>query len=177
MEFLEKSAFRDNTLLVLTADQTAYPEPPLLEACHGLGCSKFFIDKIPLVINQAGKIQPRRVDAQGRNSLDLAPTLLQILGIRNHPNSFLGSTLFERKANSEVNVSMVRRAPLKTDSDTVIAVPTVGTSVDGWGRPAVLNAAEKDGFRSQIERIQRFYGLAKINRIYPNALLNTCSKL
>ena len=140
MDFLEKSSFRDNTLLVLTADHTAYPEPPLLAACSGLGCSKFFIDKIPLLVYRSGKNQPRRIDAQGRNSLDFAPTLLQILGIKNHPNSFLGTTLFERKANSEVNVSMVGRAPFKTDSDTVIAVPTVGTSVDGWGRPAVLAA-------------------------------------
>ena len=43
--------------------------------------------------------KPGVLDAGGRNSLDLAPTLLQALGIRHAFNYFLGCSLFEPSCN------------------------------------------------------------------------------
>ena len=57
------------------------------------------MNRIPLII--FGKnVKPQVVDAQGTNSLSLAPTLLQMLGIQYSMNYFLGCSLFDATCNS-----------------------------------------------------------------------------
>src|SRR5690606_39810801 len=42
-------------------------------------------------------VLPETFDAQGRNSLDLAPTVLQLAGVQSRRNAFLGASLFEER--------------------------------------------------------------------------------
>lgn len=86
----EKGVF-DHTLLVFTSDHASYPSPDFRETFDS--DREFFIDAIPLMLYTKGII-PGRHDAAGRNSLDLTPTLLDILGVEDYGNLFVGTTLF-----------------------------------------------------------------------------------
>lgn len=83
---------RDDIVVVLTADHAVIPGK-LYVATFGTDRS-FPINQVPFVVwNRNFKHQV--LDAKGRNSLDLAPTLLQAMGIRNAPNYFLGCSVFD----------------------------------------------------------------------------------
>lgn len=56
------------------------------------------LDQIPFLIYYKG-ITPETIDADGRNSLDFAPTVLDYLDI-SAPNYFLGESLFVQKQNN-----------------------------------------------------------------------------
>lgn len=86
----EKGVF-ENTLLVFTTDHASYNSPEWVESFHSQQNS--FIAPIPLFLYGAG-LASGRIDALGRNSLDLAPTLLDILGLADCENWFLGNSLF-----------------------------------------------------------------------------------
>lgn len=84
----------DNTILVLTSDHASYPAPEYLKAFSSK--QKGFISQIPLFIYTTG-ITPMTIDAKCRNSLTLAPTIIDILNIpqtRHRTNWFLGNSLF-----------------------------------------------------------------------------------
>jgi hypothetical protein len=89
-EMDEEGVF-ENTLLVFTADHATYPVPEYKETFNSI--QTIFINKIPLFLYTKG-IKPEIRNAQGRNSLDLAPTLLDILNVNDVENYFLGTTLF-----------------------------------------------------------------------------------
>ena len=81
----------ENTLLVFTADHATYPVPEYKKTFNSIQST--FINKIPLFLYTKG-IKPEIRNAQGRNSLDLAPTILDILDVNDVENYFLGTTLF-----------------------------------------------------------------------------------
>lgn len=87
------SPYADNTIIVFTTDHATYPERPF-RAVAGPGLKPYFVDKIPLLIMDPTHDLPHILNAEGRNSLDLTPTVLQLLGIQREPNSFLGHSLF-----------------------------------------------------------------------------------
>lgn len=97
LDYFLKSPYADNTILVFTTDHATYPEADY-RAAVGRGLEPYFVDRIPLLIDDPYHRLPSRLDADGRNSLDLAPTLLQLLGIRAARNSFLGASLFEPRS-------------------------------------------------------------------------------
>lgn len=80
-----------NTLLVFTTDHASYNAPEWKKSFNSNQST--FIAKIPLFLYGDG-IKSGKMDANGRNSLDLAPTLLDILNITNFGNYFLGNSLF-----------------------------------------------------------------------------------
>lgn len=83
---------RDDIVVVLTADHAVIPGHLYIET---FGTHRGFpINQVPFVVwNRNFKHQV--LDAKGRNSIDLAPTLLQAMGIKNAPNYFLGCSLFD----------------------------------------------------------------------------------
>ena len=93
----KKSSLSKHTILILTSDHAAYPSKEFLETFH-LDKSKhsFFVNKIPLAIYYDG-VEPKKLDAHGKNSLDLVPTILNMLRINNVDNYFLGCSLFGNK--------------------------------------------------------------------------------
>ncbi|HEP1820118.1 TPA: LTA synthase family protein [Streptococcus suis] len=95
--FLEKFKNSDlykNTILIFTSDHATYVDEDYLNT---FGNNRLVgnLDKIPFYIYHKG-IEPTRIDALGRNSLDLVPTLLDYLDIE-ESNYFLGESLFTDK--------------------------------------------------------------------------------
>ncbi|NPJ35531.1 LTA synthase family protein, partial [Escherichia coli] len=63
----------------------------------------FFVDQIPLIIWSNG-VEFKDINAHGLNSLSLTPTILDILGIKESHNMFIGESLFEKEKNkNELN--------------------------------------------------------------------------
>lgn len=97
LDYFYSSPYAKDTILVFTSDHATYPEKPYREVA-GKDLKPFFVDKIPLLVYDPTHHLPEVFNAQGRNSLDMAPTLLQLLGIKNAQNSFLGNSLFEPRS-------------------------------------------------------------------------------
>jgi phosphoglycerol transferase MdoB-like AlkP superfamily enzyme len=85
--------YAGNTILVFTADHATYPGVEYRKLT-GNDLRPYFVDRIPLLIHDPFHRLPATFDAQGRTSLALAPTLLQLLDISTARNSFLGNSLF-----------------------------------------------------------------------------------
>lgn len=93
-DFFEKmraAGVWENTLLVFTADHASYPAPEFKKTFRT--DREEFIGRIPLFF-YSDDVSAGSIDACGRNSLDMAPTLLDILGFSSFPNYFLGTSLF-----------------------------------------------------------------------------------
>ncbi|MFS1663864.1 LTA synthase family protein [Streptococcus sp. zg-JUN1979] len=102
-KFIEKfnnSSLSSNTIIIFSSDHATYVEsgyqsafsssPPRQNNSFG---------KVPFFIYHKG-VFPLVVDANGRNSLDLVPTVLDYLDI-SVPNYFLGTSLFTQEINTE----------------------------------------------------------------------------
>lgn len=83
---------RKDIAVILTADHAAYPSDLYNQTFKTK--RRYFVDKVPFVV-WGQNIKPEVIDANGRNSLDFAPTLLQAMGIRHAFNYFLGCSLFD----------------------------------------------------------------------------------
>ena len=103
---LEARGYLENTLLVLTADHSTYPAPDYDKAFNST--HKMFVDRIPLLFYKSG-IVPQHFDANNRNSLALTPTILNILGIENERNYFLGNSLFVEQVTPYSRLSIRER--------------------------------------------------------------------
>lgn len=102
-EFLNKfdnSAFKEDTLIIFTADHSTFPEKEFKNTFHTT--SEVFVDTMPLIIYNGGKTIGT-IDAAGKNSLLLTPTVLDILDIQKADNYFLGTSLFEKDRASKFN--------------------------------------------------------------------------
>lgn len=97
LDYFYASPYAKNTIVVFTSDHATYPDKPYRDVAGG-GLKPYFVDRIPLLIYDPTHDLPHVLDAQGRNSLAMAPTLLQLLDIKRAPNSFLGTSLFETRS-------------------------------------------------------------------------------
>lgn len=86
-----QSRAADETLIVFTTDHATFPTSEYRSAFHSR--QKYFVNEIPLILC-GGMMLPGRIDASFRNSLALAPTICDILGVTKFRNAFLGQTLF-----------------------------------------------------------------------------------
>ncbi|WP_233614785.1 MULTISPECIES: LTA synthase family protein [unclassified Stenotrophomonas] len=101
--FIERfmaSRLHENTMLVITADHSTFPGPNAVAADSRV--QGYFVDTIPFLIYWKG-VEHRTIDAGGKNSLDLAPSLLSLLNVQDAHNLFLGCTLFEQCALDRVS--------------------------------------------------------------------------
>lgn len=101
-EFLKKfkeSSVSDNTLLIFTVDHATFPETDFRKTfgTH----SVYFVDQVPLIIYKKGMDKEQDLEAYGKNSLDLAPTIMDVLGIQHAENIFLGCSLFDKTCHSD----------------------------------------------------------------------------
>jgi arylsulfatase A-like enzyme len=95
MSEFQNSDLADNTIIVFTADHASYVDMGWNQAFPDYERAFGSLDRVPFFIYYKG-VKPQKVDAQGRNSLDMAPTLLDYLDV-SAPNYFLGSSLFLQK--------------------------------------------------------------------------------
>ncbi len=86
-----KSSISKNTVIVITADHSTYPTP-LFNKTFNLK-KKYFVGRIPLIFYKKG-MEPIKVDVDFRNSLSLAPTILDLYHFDNEKVSFLGKSIF-----------------------------------------------------------------------------------
>lgn len=97
-EFFKKfnsSKLADNTILIITADHAAVADKDFNAHFPNNHANNTMVDQIPLFIYKKG-VTPTVIDANGLNSLSLAPTICDILGIRNLKNKFLGISIFDK---------------------------------------------------------------------------------
>lgn len=92
MEKFNAGPLAENTLLIFTSDHGSATDRDYLMAFPDANRQHYALDRIPLFFYFKG-IEPRTINAQGRNSLDLAPTICDYLDI-SEPNYFLGNSLF-----------------------------------------------------------------------------------
>lgn len=93
-EFLKKfkrSPLSKNTFVILTSDHSTYPSSEFKKTFNI--STSVFHDRIPLGIYGPG-IKKGEVNSEIRNSLALAPTILDILNIQKYDSHFLGNSLF-----------------------------------------------------------------------------------
>lgn len=92
MEKLENSLLKDDTIIIFTTDHATYQDDSFDISFPNAERSFITIDEIPLFIYYEG-IEPQSIDVKGRNTLNLAPTILDYLDI-SASNYFMGTSLF-----------------------------------------------------------------------------------
>lgn len=95
----DNSSLSKNTTIIFTADHATYPDPGFVKTFDTK--SPYFVDRIPLIIYQKG-MKPSVINANGTNSLALAPTIADILNFNNMKNHFIGVSLFSRGRHSDL---------------------------------------------------------------------------
>lgn len=105
-DYFMSSRYAGNTILVLTVDHAHYAEPPYVRVA-GRPYKPYFVDQVPLLIHAPWLTLPARFDAHGRTSLDLAPTILQMLDRNQVRNSFLGYSIFDRSHDRDFSVAAI----------------------------------------------------------------------
>ncbi|WP_338217645.1 LTA synthase family protein [Lacticaseibacillus salsurivasis] len=123
-EFLSNfnaSELRKNTVLIFTTDHASYPSPDYTGTMDDTQQGTF-ISKIPLMIYYPG-IKPETIDVKGRNSLALAPTVLDLLGISKVKNYFLGTSLFTNQPTQYENVSAIGESFYSTRNAQLTSLP------------------------------------------------------
>ena len=98
LEQFENSPLAEDTLLVFTGDHCTYQDYYFDKAFPDYIRKASIVDEMPLLFYYRG-MQPERVNVFSRNSLDMAPTLLDYLDI-SAPNYFLGTSLYDPEPNA-----------------------------------------------------------------------------
>lgn len=94
-KFLQ-SPYKDNTIVIFTADHAHYFEKPYVQLVgKDLGYKPYFVDAVPLIIYDPIHALPHSFDACDDTSLALAPTILHLLDYKDVKNSFMGKSLFD----------------------------------------------------------------------------------
>ncbi len=124
MSRFEDSELASNTVIVFTADHATFSDEDFRSAFpdYDRACSD--LDEIPFLIYCANG-PAVQLDAGGRNSLDMAPTVLDYLNI-SEPNYFLGNSLFAEKADG-LSLDTFFYDPtylMNTDGDTIRTLDT-----------------------------------------------------
>lgn len=113
LERFKNSPLSDNTILIVTADHAAFPAPELLQVLDAK--PNYFVARIPMMIYWKG-VTHQGIDMKGRNSLALAPTVLNLVGIQNAHNYFLGCSIFEDDCGPANRVTKIDQHYFKTGS-------------------------------------------------------------
>lgn len=98
IEAFEESDLAENTVIIFTADHATYQDTDFNTAFPDYERTVTTIDRIPLMIYYEG-VEPETYNADGRNSLDMVPTVLDFLDMDTE-NYFLGDSLFAAENNS-----------------------------------------------------------------------------
>lgn len=94
MAKISESEYADNTIIIFTADHATFCDDDFRKTFYPYYTrDDAFCDEIPLFIWYKG-VNPCTVNVNGRNSIGLAPTILDFIDV-NAPNFFLGNSLFQ----------------------------------------------------------------------------------
>jgi len=155
-DYFKNSKFANNTIILFTSDHAHYYGKEYIETMKKYKEDNYhqvFIDKVPLLIYAPTIALPNEWNAQQATSLDLAPTILHLLQIKNAPNAFIGTSLFE-KNRKEFGISSYGRNLYMIQKNDLMYV-------EG-------NVLEKDKntFHTIKKFIQYTHQLEEENRVY-----------
>lgn len=89
-----------DTIIIITSDHSSYPNPDFINTFKTK--SNYFVDRIPFMIYKKG-LEPSVLNVSGINTLSIAPTILDIVGIKNAKNTFLGMSVFDKYQHPNMN--------------------------------------------------------------------------
>ena len=92
MDDFNASELVDDTIVIFTTDHATYRDKRYKETFPDYRRFRPFLDRIPLFFYYEG-VDAHWVEAYAQNSLDLAPTVLDLIDV-DGPNYFLGQSLF-----------------------------------------------------------------------------------
>lgn len=147
MEKLEQNNMLKDTIVIFTADHCTYADSDFTKAFPDYGRAHPECDKMPLLFYYDG-IEPETLNVNGRNSLDLAPTVLDYLDIH-MGNYFLGFTLF---ADGQTSANMTSFDRIFTNAAQKLS--TFGSEIEP------LSDVEKEIFEKELEK----YYIAKTQK-------------
>ncbi len=97
LDYFENSALAKNTVVVVTSDHATFATKEYARLVgHNKGYAPVFADQIPLIIYHP-RTKPMRFDAGQATSLNLAPSLLNILGLEFESVPLLGRSVFDQE--------------------------------------------------------------------------------
>lgn len=136
MKKFEESDLKDNTIIFFTADHATYQDRLFNATFPDYDRQHAEVDEMPFFIYHKG-VESQEIDVSGRNTLSLAPTVLDYLDI-SVDNYFLGMTLFAGADNNN------NYDTLFTDSAIYLSTR------EGKVRP--LSEAEQDIFDIKLQQ-------------------------
>lgn len=98
VEQFNRSPISDNTILIFTTDHATHVNSDYIKTYPNHTRGNEAVGQVPLFIYYKNGTS-QTINANGRNSLDLAPTILDYVDI-SAPNYFLGTSLFSNKESS-----------------------------------------------------------------------------
>lgn len=155
-DWFKGSPYYQNTLVVLTGDHVLYPHDTLRRVV-GTQNPSHNLDRMALIIYDPTHELPQAFAAR-TSSLDLAPSLLQLLHIASRPNPFLGLSMFSDRQE-------FHGGPGESDSGDILS----------WedGQPDVTNTdiscsdARSEGHPCALRRVVAYLQwLDRTNRIW-----------
>lgn len=88
----KNSNLHKNTILIFTTDHSTFPDKHARNADAKI--PEHFVDEIPLIIYYNG-VQGLKVDARYQTSIAFAPTILNLMKIRDQENYFFGCSIYD----------------------------------------------------------------------------------
>ena len=131
LTYFLSSDFAKNTILVFTTDHTTYWGEEDYRKLFESPLKPYFVDRVPLLVFDPAAGLPQRLNAGGRTSLDLAPTLFHLLGISHGRNSFLGNSLLA-SGNDAPGFAAIGNQYYMTNADGVFGEKEVRPQSRAW---------------------------------------------
>jgi phosphoglycerol transferase MdoB-like AlkP superfamily enzyme len=97
--YFKQSKFSKNTMIIFTSDHAHYyceEYKHTLEDYKEKNYHNIFIDRVPLLIYNPYSKLPSEFDTKQGTSIDLTPSILNLLKVKQESNSFIGHSLFEQ---------------------------------------------------------------------------------
>ena len=104
--YFQSSPYFDNTIVIFTADHSRFYDRDFRVLVENQPDYRpIFVDRMPLLIYHPSRKLAKNLDANYASSIDMAPTLLHLLGVPNRPNAMLGQSLFEEDRKSTCSIA------------------------------------------------------------------------
>lgn len=171
----KKSPMFEDTIIVYTTDHATASDNDFIESFPSHDRVAFGLDKIPLYIYHRD-VENKKIDVNGRNSLSLAPTILDYLDI-SAKNYFLGDTLFNNNSDNIFDKKFQSYATICTTTGNSISVLQDSFFEKKLAQYFIIKDSE-----TQINKISAPYATASIDKIKNQCILhlynlNSCEML
>ncbi|GAB2026776.1 hypothetical protein OfM2_06790 [Lactovum odontotermitis] len=137
------SSLYNNTIVVFTTDHATFPDPTYASTFK-VGRS-IYLSTVPLLIYYPGA-QPQVIDAAGKNSLSLAPTLLDMTGMEASKNYFLGDSLFSTQTSEMSYITAI--------GDELYSTKDYGKGV------VTITSKNRPDYSTQLKELEDYYKIS-----------------